>query len=203
MRRRVFLLSPANASGERAKLLMNERAQFDLAMRLRGTGAPLGELCAFISGLYFRGKLAYATKFAAPPDGLWGSLVITPGRGLVPPDSVFTELQFREMAGIPIDLSEPRYFNPLHEHAQELRRAVGSECDIILLGSIASAKYVDPLLETFGEQLQFPSEFVGRGDMSRGGLMLRHASSGVELSYVPVLGAIRRGKRPARLPRLR
>jgi len=35
-----------------------------------------------------------------------------------------------------------------------------------------------------------------------GGLLLRHASDGTELDYVPVLGAIRHGSRPAKLPPL-
>jgi hypothetical protein len=71
----------------------------------------------------------------------------------------------------------------------------------VLLGSIASDKYVDLLLEVFGERLLFPAEFVGRGDMSRGGLMLRCATAGVEMSYLPVAGAKRHGPRPPRLPR--
>jgi hypothetical protein len=178
LRRRIFLLSPANASGERARLLLNERAQFDLAVKLRHSGAPLGDLYAFVSGLYFRGKLAYATAFAAPPEGLPGCLVITPNRGLVPPHSLFLEPEFRAMSGIPVDPAEPRYLMPLQEHAHALRKAAGPDCAIILLGSIASAKYVNPLLETFGDQLQFPAEFIGRGDMSRGVLLLRCASSG-------------------------
>jgi len=69
----------------------------------------------------------------------------------------------------------------------------------VLLGSIASGKYVDVLHAIFGARLLFPSDFVGRGDMSRGGLMLRCASSGDELPYVPVAGAVRHGVRPPRL----
>ena len=72
----------------------------------------------------------------------------------------------------------------------------------MLLGSIATGKYVDTLTATFGERLLFPEEFVGRGDMSRGGLMLRCAASGMELKYVPALGATRHGPRPAKLPKL-
>ena len=45
--------------------------------------------------------------------------------------------------------------------------------------------------------------FVGRGDMSRGGLLLRHASNGVELDYAPIAGAVLHGKRPPKLPPLR
>jgi hypothetical protein len=39
--------------------------------------------------------------------------------------------------------------------------------------------------------------------MSRGGLLLRHASDGVELDYVPVLGTSRHGVRPPKLEPLR
>ena len=71
----------------------------------------------------------------------------------------------------------------------------------MLLGSVASGKYTGPLLEVFGERLLFPADFVGRGDMSRGGLMLRRALSGIELPYIPVQGAQLRGARPPRLER--
>jgi len=80
---------------------------------------------------------------------------------------------------------------------------IGPDCDVILLGSIASPKYVDILTRIFGDRLQFPIAFVGRGDMSRGGLLLRQAADGVELDYVPVLGASLHGARPAKLPPLR
>ncbi|HEY2931322.1 MAG TPA: hypothetical protein VGK99_06200 [Acidobacteriota bacterium] len=55
------------------------------------------------------------------------------------------------------------------------------------------------LLSVFGERLLFPAEFLGRGDMSRGGLMLRCARSGSELTYVAVSGAVRNGPRPPKL----
>ena len=58
------------------------------------------------------------------------------------------------------------------------------------------------MLDVFGERLRFPAEFVGRGDMSRGGLLLRKAAEGAELAYVPVSGAVRRGARPPKLPSL-
>jgi hypothetical protein len=83
-----------------------------------------------------------------------------------------------------------------------LAREVGTECDVVLLGSIASPKYVSVLLDIFGPQLRFPSEFVGRGDMSRGGLLLRMAAAGVELDYVSVAGATLHGARPPKLPPL-
>ena len=65
MSRRIFVLSPAYAGGARARMIMSERAQFDLARRLRSNEQPtLGEVFTFLSGLYFRGKIAYANAFA-------------------------------------------------------------------------------------------------------------------------------------------
>lgn len=127
--------------------------------------------------------------------------MITSGFGLVAPDTVVTIEHLRAHALVPVDPSEPRYREPLARDAGLLAARAGPECDIVLLGSVASNKYVQPLIEVFGTRLLFPAEFVGRGDMSRGGLMLRCAASGCELEYVPVLGATLRGKRPPKLPR--
>jgi hypothetical protein len=69
----------------------------------------------------------------------------------------------------------------------------------VLLGSIATGKYVDLLLEVFGDSLRFPSDFAGRGDMSRGGLLLRCVDARRELAYAPIDGAPRHGPRPPRL----
>ena len=183
--------------------MLSDRAQFDLAVRLRRDGAPLGEVFAFISGLYFRGKLTYAQAFAAPPPGLPGSLVITAGLGLLTPDTAITLERLRQIATVPVDAADERYRAPLARDARTLAKNSGPSCAVVLLGSIATAKYVEPLIEVFGDRLLFPAEFVGRGDMSRGGLMLRCAREGSELTYVPVAGATRHGPRPARLPRIR
>jgi hypothetical protein len=200
--RRIFLLSPANAGGIRAKMIMSENARFVLARRLRNDGLPLGELFSFISGLYFRGKLAYARTFASPPAGLAGVLVITAGRGLVSPDRLMSFDELIEIAGVPVEASDPRYRGPLDRDAQELLKHAGKNCEVVLLGSIATAKYVEPLLKIFDQRLVFPSAFVGRGDMSRGGLMLRSVTEGAELAYEPVCSAIRHGPRPPKLPKL-
>ena len=93
---------------------------------------------------------------------------------------------------------EPRYREPIE---RDLRRSFAprtatSNCRFVLLGSIATKKYVDVLLPILGERLLFPAEFVGRGDMSRGGLMLRAAREHRELDYIPIEGAIRHGTRP-------
>ena len=63
---------------------------------------------------------------------------------------------------------------------EALKRSHGDRCEIVLLGSIASGKYVELLQPVFGNRLVFPPAFVGRGDMSRGGLLLRCVSAGEE-----------------------
>lgn len=200
LRRRVFLLSPANMSGKRAALLLRGEANFELAVRLRSAGISLGEAFTFMSGLYFRGKLAYATAFAEAPNGRGRVEVITPGRGLLPPDRCVTLKELKELATVNVDPGDPEYLLPLLRDARQIGRGLGPEDQAVLLGSVATGKYVDPLLEALGEGLYMPAEFVGRGDMSRGGLLLRCVASGRQLTYVPVMGTERRGKRPPRLP---
>lgn len=201
----IFLLSPANCGGQRARIVMSERATFDLAARLRSeTGAPLGEVFSFLSGLYFRGKLAYARAFASVPDhaGLVSRaavFVITPNAGLRPPDTLVTLAAIRGFAGVDVSAKNAAYRRPLERSARALAWDIGPDCPVILLGSIASPKYVDVLQAIFGDRLMFPQEFVGRGDMSRGGLMLRCAAAGQELTYIPVAGAVRHGIRPPKL----
>jgi hypothetical protein len=199
---RIFLLSPAFCGGERAKLLFNPAASFPLAVRLRAGGVPIGELFAFLSGLYFRGKLAYARAFARPPRRVPGALVITPTRGLVDPDTLLTLDDMREFATENIGSQSDRFLEPLARDASALAASSGS-ASVILLGSIATDKYVGTLAAAFGERLLFPEEFVGRGDMSRGGLLLRRVRESTELTYVPVSGAIRRGARPPKLVPIR
>ncbi len=194
---RVFFLSPANCGGERAGLLFSPRASFDLARRLRtAEGVRLGEVFSFLSSLYFRGKLAYAERFGAP-------LVITPNTGLRPPDDRLTLAALRAAARVDIHAANARYRGPLLASARAVVETLGPDAPVTLLGSIASEKYVGVLLDVFGERLTFPAAFVGRGDMSRGGLLLRAVRAGVELDYVPVAGAVRHGPRPPRLAPVR
>jgi len=188
---------------------MSERATFDLALRLRDSGASLGEVFSFLSGLYFRGKLAYARAFVRPPDPESpisgnGVFVITPTAGLRAADTVVTLAALKAFAKVDVSADNPAYRRPLERSARQIATDIGPDCDVVLLGSIASAKYVDVLQGIFGARLVFPQDFVGRGDMSRGGLMLRCASAGEELAYVPVAGAVRHGQRPPKLdPRTR
>ena len=196
---KVFLLSPANIAGIRGRLLLNENAEFELARRLRKQGASLGETFSFVSGLYFRGKLSYARAFAAPPPGAPGVSVITACGGLVSPQTTVGRERLREISAVDLDIGDTRYCGPLVRDATVLASSVGPECQVVLLGSIATGKYLEPLVRVFGERLRFPAEFVGRGDLSRGGLMLRCAQAGTELTYVPVTGTLRHGPRPPRL----
>jgi hypothetical protein len=198
--RRVFLLSPANLSGDRAALLFRPDADFDLALRLRRGEATLGETFGFISGLYFRGKLAYAQRFAAPPKDIPGAWVITSGLGLLPPETTVTFGHLRQIASVPIDIFDSRYREPLERGCRTLHELAGGECDFVLLGSVATMKYLGPMFAVFGERLLFPQEFIGRGDMSRGGLMLRCARSGEELTYAPLGAETRHGPRAPKLP---
>ena len=198
---RIFLLSPAYAGGKRAQLILSDRAQFELARKLRSRrGAPIGEVFTFLSGLYFRGKIAYATAFARPIAESSGVFIITPTRGLVDAKTRITLNDLREFAEVDIDETDPRYREPLERHAEHLAKKLSPRARVVLLGSIATGKYVDVFLEHFGERLVFPAEFVGRGDMSRGGLMLRCAADRQELRYICVAGAVVNGRRPPKLP---
>ena len=205
MTARIFLLSPANCGGRRAAQVMSPKAQSALAVTLRSDeGAPLGDLFSYMSGLYFRGKLTYARRFAQPlePDNpvVGGGIhIITTNAGLRGPDTRVTRAAVQAFGQGDIDADNASYRRPLEAGARALLAEVGPDCDVVLLGSIASPKYVDVLTGIFGSRLQFPICFVGRGDMSRGGVLLRHAGDGVELDYVPVLGATRHGSRPPRL----
>lgn len=189
---RVFLLSPANCRGRRAQQVLSPKATFSLAARLRGEGVPIGELFAHMSGLYFRGKITYAQKFGR-------AFVITPDQGLIPAETTITSQVLIRYADGDIDLGNPRYRTPLEQTARALDDEAGADAQFVLLGSIASEKYVQVLSAIYGSRLVFPATFVGRGDMSRGGVLLRAAAASQELEYIPVVGAIRRGTRPPKL----
>jgi hypothetical protein len=194
---RIFLLSPAHCGGKRAAILLNEHAAFPLAQQLRSPGITLGEAFSFLSGLYFRGKLAYAGRFARPPVGQSGVQVITTDRGLLAADTAIQARDLLEFGTVDIRPDHPRYRGPLERDVARLRQV--PEVEVVLLGSVATGKYVDILLEVMGDRLLFPIDFVGRGDMSRGALLLQAAREGRELAYAPVAGAIRRGRRAPKL----
>jgi hypothetical protein len=189
----VFLLSPANCGGKRAAILMRPQAQFDLAVRLREGDATIGEVFSFMSGLYFRGKLAYARAFANPPATVRGIHVIVPGLGLQSPDLPVDLVTLRTIAQIPVDLADARYLAPLQQHLARLHDSLGPADRVVLLGSLATPKYLQPLGEAFGARLRYPAEFVGLGDMSRGSVLLRRAAEGRELEYVALAAGRTKG----------
>ncbi len=183
--KRIFLLSPANCNGERARWVLRRGSRSALAVRLRSAeGAPLGDVFAFMSALYFRGKLAYARAFARPPMPGAGIFVITPTRGLVSCEAPIRLSTLRGFARVPVHPNHPLYRRSLVTTARALATLVGDDCEVVLLGSIASGKYLDLLTGVFGARLRVPAEFIGLGDMSRGGLMLRCVREGRELEYI-------------------
>ncbi len=189
----VFLLSPAYCGGRRAAILLNPRSPAITSQELRAGKLSLGAAFAFMSGLYFRGKLTYAQRFGTP-------LVITPTRGLQPPDTPFSLTLLREFAVGDVSLDDPTYRAALERDIRAVAKTLASGSQVVLLGSVASGKYVDILSPILGDRLRYPTSFVGRGDMSRGGLLLRSAASGDELEYGPLTAGVRpRGPRPPRL----
>jgi hypothetical protein len=176
----VFLLSPANTNGLRAKQLMSPRAQFETARMYRSPeGVPIALAFAFMSALYFRGKIAYALHFG----GVENTFVIAPGFGLVPPDWRITEERMKTLKKIPVDIANRTYRTSLTRDAKALAARLGPDDKVVLLGSVASGKYVDILWPIFGDRLAFPKIFAGLGDMSRGGLLLRAMRADKELEY--------------------
>jgi hypothetical protein len=198
---RIFILSPAQTTGKRAAMLMPPEARFDLAQRVRSLeGAPLGEVFSFLSGLYFRGKLTYARRFGLASPRLEACYVVTSNAGLVSPDMPVTVETLARYAAVPIDPANERYALPLRDSAARIRQAMASRSEVILLGSIATGKYLEPLLTCFGDRLMFPTTFIGRGDMSRGGLLLRAVANETELEYQSIAKVSQlRGSRPAKL----
>jgi hypothetical protein len=195
---KIFLLSPASLSGERARLLLAPEARSEMARQMRSPeGAPLAEVFSFISSLYFRGKLTYARHFAAPPPGFAPEasvLVIAPGAGLVPAEWRLDRERTGLLRGTPVDLAEPAYVEPMRRDLLALHDRIPAATPVVLLGSIATGKYVDLLEPVFGDRLLFPGLFAGAGDMRRGSLLLRAAREEEELDYV-TLAAPRHGRR--------
>jgi hypothetical protein len=190
---RVFLLSPANCNGVRAGWILRPEARSELAQRLRTPeGASLAEVYSFLSALYFRGKLAYARAFARPPVPSPGVLLITPTAGLMPDGTSVRLSKLRGFSRVPISIKNRRYRSALLRGVKQLAREIGPDCEVVLLGSIATGKYLDILNLAFADQLRVPAEFVGLGDMSRGALLLRCVKEQRELNYITVAAASER-----------
>lgn len=190
----VYLLSPAFSAGRRAQMLLNADAPFDLARRLHGRGIPLGEAFAFMSPLYFAGKLKYVSVFARQVGKIPGALIITPCRGLLAPETLVNANELRDICAEQIVAKNPKYRDPLERDLRALSDAIGTQFQVVLLGSIATKKYIPVLLETLGERLQVPREFVGMGNMQRGALMMRCSRERRQLQCVAVADALRKRK---------
>jgi hypothetical protein len=186
----IFLLSPASTSGLRAKQLMSPRAGFDAAVRYRSPeGVMIAEAFAFMSALYFRGKIAYALHFG----GAEKTHVIAPGFGLVPPTWAITEERMKKLRKTDVDMRDRIYVKTLRDTATKLASSIEENTRVVLLGSVATGKYVDVLLPVFGDRLRFPAAFAGLGDMSRGGLLLRAVRANRELEYTTLDAPRHRG----------
>jgi hypothetical protein len=193
----IFLLSPAYCGGRRAAVLRNPASTAAVARAFRSGSLTLGQAFAFMSGLYFRGKLAYAEHFGEP-------VVITPTRGLQPPTLLFSMALLQEFTAVDISVDNAAYRAALEADARALLARLNRRTHVVLLGSVASGKYVDVLLPILGDRLRYPTSFIGRGDMSRGGLLLRSVASGDELEYGPLEAGVRpRGPRPPKLAPLK
>jgi hypothetical protein len=167
-------------NGLRARQLMSPRATFEAAQLYRtADGVPIGLAYAFMSALYFRGKITYALHFG----GVDNTFVIAPGHGLVPPTWCITAERMKILQRVPVDARKRNYRKPLERDARALAENLHDDAQVILLGSVASGKYVDILWPIFGDRLRFPTAFAGLGDMSRGGLLLRAARANRELAY--------------------
>jgi hypothetical protein len=202
----IFLLSPAHCRGRRAGWLLRPDSDLPVAHDLRAGTLTLGRAFVFLSGLYFRGKLAYAERFGRPEgEGDDATYIITPTRGLLLPSSVCTIDLLLEFAAGEVDLECSAYRTALERDVTDLAGRLGDATRAVLLGSVAGGKYVDILAPILGSRLQYPSSFVGRGDMSRGGLLLRSAAAGEELEYEVLAAGVRpRGRRAPKLdPRTR
>lgn len=182
----IFLLSPANLSGTRARQMISPRAMSAAGIAYRSPeGVRIADAFTFMSALYFRGKHAYAREFAKPHPGIGETaFVIAPGYGLVSLDWRLDKEKMKRLARTKIDVRSRAYTTPLRRCCRELEAKLSAGDIVVLLGSVASGKYVDVLEPIFGPRLRFPKIFAGMGDMQRGSVMLKAAAAKLELEYV-------------------
>jgi hypothetical protein len=192
-RPRIFLLSPATAHGAKGKTLLEAEPRTPAARRFREEGMAVGDVFRYLSGLYFNGKLTYARTLGAPPSGLEGmeALVISMTDGLLAPEMPVGPEELRRYAAAERGSEAGR--RALEEDARALASEVGDECDVVLLGALATGKYTDALLPVFGERLLYPRALLGLGQLDRGALLFRCVRAGTELDYAPVAAIDARG----------
>lgn len=182
---RVFLLSPALLTGVRGRRILAGEGDTALVRRLRdGASVPLGDVYTAISSLYYRGKRTYARRFGRRSHGRSPTLVVTPCRGLLDDATPVDLATLAEFASVAVDPADPAYAGPLGTTAAALARELAPDGEAVLLGSLATPKYLAPLGAAAGLRLRVPRSFVGTGDMRRGSLLLRAVEAGTELDYV-------------------
>ena len=179
----------------RARFLLNPHAPFPLARQFHAGGLSLAEAFAFMSGLYFRGKISYARHFARSPDLIW---IITANAGLCSPERIVHPDDVAAFGRTEIDAGDRKFVEPLDRDLIALRDRLGARGSVVLLGSIATPKYRQALTAAFGTRALFPQDFVGRGDMSRGALLLRAVREDRELPYSSLVATVLTGRRARR-----
>jgi hypothetical protein len=119
----------------------------------------------YTSSLYFRGKMAYAKRFAAPPAACGGEgvYVIAPGYGLVPPSWLIDPRKLKKLSEVPVDPDVTAYRAPLERHARGLVETLAADTRVVLLGSLLPGKYLQTLWPIFEEMLMVPKCFIGVG----------------------------------------
>jgi hypothetical protein len=154
---------------------------------------------SFLSGLYFRGKLEYARAFAhTTAAGAGGVYIITMTDGLVSPDARIS-LEDLERYALCREGAAAAIAS-LESTARTLLQRIGSDGDVVLLGSVGTGKYTDLLAPIFGERLLFPRDVLHIGQLARGALFLRRARERHELEYIPVSEIMRAGRRASIRP---
>ena len=124
-----------------------------------------------MSGLYFRGKITYARKFGR-------AFVITPDQGLIPAETTITSQVLIRFADAEIDLGNPGYRTPLEQTARALADEAGARCAVRAARQRRVGEICPGAERRFSVRgSSFRRTFVGRGDMSRGGLLLRAAAA--------------------------
>src|SRR5688572_13772338 len=128
----TFLLSPAYCAGRRAGLLLKPGSTLPIARRLHDGELSLAEAFTFMSGLYFRGKIAYARAFERSethgPPATW---IITPTRGLLRPEQPVTIEMLLEFASVAVDAGGARYRQPLERDLDALTGTLALDARVI------------------------------------------------------------------------
>jgi hypothetical protein len=132
----------------------------------------------FVSGLYFRGL---TTRRLRKPST---TLASSPRRQAWAHGTAVRLDDLARYAAVSIGVGESA-IACRSSGCRRLARGLSPGDEVVLLGSIATPKYLAILEPIFGDRLRVPRDFIGRGDMSRGTLLLRAVRAASELEYIP------------------